>query len=178
MASRKTHEDYCCSPEGDLKPRLAPEYTVDGTVEHDILVASQIFFTERDEKLRYDLVKRLIQWMLDTDENAFFDEAEIGHSSYKFPGAFTSAKAMRSLLQTIRMDVRGGQLTGEFSALSDFLQSVEDVLPEQYARRYNSLKMSVNRLNDDPTSLLPSDLRSGIRSQRIAEWLYGDKTLD
>lgn len=172
MPERKTHTDYCCSPDADLKPRLAPEYTIEGTVEYDILAASQIFFTERDEKLRYDLVKRLIQWMLDTDENAFFDETEIYDPRGKFSGAFTSVKAMRSLLQTIRMDVHGGQLTGEINALYEFLQTIEDGVPEQYANRYHSLKKSV-----DPTYMLPN-LRNINRSQRIADWLYSNKSLD
>lgn len=172
MPERKMHTDYCCSPESNLKPRLAPEYTVEGTVENDILTASQVFFTERDEKLRYDLVKRLVQWMLDTDENAFFDETEVYDPRGKFSGAFTSVKAMRSLLQTIRMDVHGGQLTGEIDALHDFLQTIEDNIPEQYARRYQSLRKSV-----DPTYMLPN-LKNVQRSQRIAEWLYGTRSTD
>lgn len=172
MPERKTHTDYCCAPEGSLKPRAAPEYTVEGTVEHGILTASQIFFTERDEKLRYDLVKRLIQWMLDTNENAFFDETEIYDPRGKFPGAFTSVKAMRSMLQTIRMDIRSGHLTDEIHALYDFLQTIEGAVPEQYTHRYYSLRKSV-----DPTHMLP-DLKNINRSQRIAEWLYGNQSLD
>lgn len=169
MPERESRPEFCCTPEGDLKPRIAPAYTVEGTVEHGILEESERYFHERDEALRYGLVKRLVQWVMDTDANAFFDEvAQSG------PGVLTSRHGIRSYVSTLRRDTVENCLGEEVQTLHDYLMTIEEVLPSQYHLRYRMLLNSTESPRQDPY-----DIDSRVeRESRIASWLRTHQAFD
>lgn len=161
MSERRKYSLHCCSPDIDGKPRQAPQYTVEGTVEHGILAGSEVFFAERDEKLRYDLVKRLVQWIMDTDDNAFYDEA---HSDNVV--GLTSSQGIRSYVAMLRRDTMDNCLSDELETLHEYLRSVDKDIPEQYLQRYNMVVFGIEGSHEDPYE---TDRRVE-RAKRLFEW--------
>lgn len=126
------------------KPHARPLYIDEGSDEYAILAGAEKFFAERDEKLRYELVKRVFQWMLDTDENGFFEQTsgtrrapvdirELFASSYWRTRVLIrpSDEEMESYLWTVERDA----LRGEIDAMHDYTLEIHDQLPPEYESR-------------------------------------------
>ena len=111
---------------------VPPKYTHESTIEHRIIADAEVFFAERDEKLRFDLVKRVFQWMLDTDDNGWFEgtEAHKQRQGRRAPRIRSGEWEIQEYLATLKMDTWRGHLTGEVDALYEYTASLEQVLQE------------------------------------------------
>ena len=127
-------------------PAGYPTYVRDGTKEKEILDGAEVYFTERDEKLRYDLVKRVFQWMLDTNENGTFEPIDpTGYMLWRpGNGIRESNKEMRQYLFTLREDTRTKCLTDEVKVLNDYIELIEPDLPADYQERREFIRDMVN----------------------------------
>lgn len=134
-----------------------PKYTDETTTEWAILHGAEEFFKQRDEKLRFGLVKRVLQWMLDTDENGWFEKTKDGHAQSPRPrtanghddvivrsGQEEIAGYIRMLRYDVlegRYDKKPGQLTGEVAALYGYVSQLatlfkeDESLPKDYEKR-------------------------------------------
>ena len=123
-----------------------PKYAQEGTKEREILDGSRVFFTERDEKLRYDLVKRVFQWMLDTNENGTFGYADMADHDVWSRGERIreSNKEMKRYLWTLLEDVRTKCLTDEMNAVDEYVELIKPTLPEQYQERREFIHEIIN----------------------------------
>ena len=135
------------------KTRKPPRYTEAGTIEWLILAGGEKFFADRDEKLRYGLVKRALQWMLDSEENGWFDQYRRLHElSYSFhsrePQIRSSRAELDEYLFIVSNDVADETLTGELSALNDYLSALSDTVPAEYEHRYNFVANRAQRYDE------------------------------
>lgn len=130
-----------------------PLYTHENTIERRILDDAEQFFLDQSpkgdgKKLRFDLVKRPLQWMLDTDDNEWFEKADGREPmetkllytqrfevSKNEPEIRSSDIEMRKYMRIMRRDVGDGHLSGEVDALNRYLDKIVDDLPIQYERR-------------------------------------------
>lgn len=146
-----------------------PLYLDRCTKEHEILANAEKFFLERDEKMRYGLVKRVFQWMLDTDENNFFEKAHDAESRktqirelllddsfwrsepprLKTIKIRPSAPEIEGYIRMLAVDTRDGILTGEVESMYDYAVAIKDDIPPQYENRRMHIIDSVQRLNGE-----------------------------
>lgn len=124
---------------------VPPQYTVEGTPEWQLVEGGKEFFARRDEKLRYDLVKRALQWSLDTDENGWFEPPRRmfggdGTCNRDEFGAFVrrSDWELEEYLGVVSRDIVDGNLTGELSTLREYMDLTRGKVPPQYAIRYDT----------------------------------------
>jgi hypothetical protein len=144
-----------------------PQYTIENTVEWQILHDAENFFAKRGEELRFDLVKRIFQWMLDTDENGWFerttrwdgdeeDERDrpvidfmTGRTSHFYHiqtkiGVCPSDHEISDYIKRLERDVDETRLTGEVQALHRYIRRIRKKIPEQYEVRREMVEHSIN----------------------------------
>ncbi len=122
-----------------------PLYVNEGSVERGILDEAEKYFTDRDERLRFDLVKRVFQWMLDTNENGWFENATLANRDlwHKGYGIRESHTEMKLYLYTLLGDVRTNCLTGEVEALKGYIDQISETIPHDYRQRYEFVKDTI-----------------------------------
>lgn len=133
---------------------VPPKYTHESTIEHQILADAEVFFAERDEKLRFELVKRVFQWMLDTDDNGWFEgtEAHKQRQGRRASRIRSGEWEMQEYLRLLQSDTYRGHLTGEVDALYEYISSLEQVLrgadgiPTDYEKRRLMIQDTLNPL--------------------------------
>ena len=118
-----------------------PKYTEEASIEWMILNNAETVFASRSEKLRFDLVKRVLQWMLDTNGNNWFEKTSNPNQNTMpkrgWPHVRPSDYETKGYIQTLRNDMQQGCLTEELDVLSEYLTWVDDELPVEYRERRN-----------------------------------------
>lgn len=122
-----------------------PLYTQEDTIERQILDGAEAFFNQRDENLRFDIVKRVFQWMLDTDENGWFERTQDSLrdiEKMRRPYIRRGNIEVDEYMRVMANDTAQERLTEELTATSDYLDQIEEMIPEKYLRRHQFVQDS------------------------------------